>query len=228
MSLILSIDTATAVCSVALTQNGRRLDDIKVKEERSHANLLTLTIQDILKGNNVGFRELSAIAISQGPGSYTGLRIGVSTAKGLSYTLSIPLIGVSTLKAMALEIKESADSEEYFVPMIDARRMEVYTAVYDFELNEILPIQAKILDEESFNETLSSHKALFGGDGSGKFKGLKSADYNAKFLDDLSPSAWAVGLLAFEKFKENSFEDVAYFEPYYLKEYRATKAKPLL
>ena len=163
-----------------------RLDDIKVIEERSHANLLTLKIKELLEKNIISFEDLAAIAISEGPGSYTGLRIGVSTAKALSYTLSIPLISISTLKAMALELKKSAKDVHYYAPMIDARRMEVYTALYDKDLNEVMPIQAKILNDQSFIETLSTHKALFGGDGASKFKDLMSGISNLKFEDHMS------------------------------------------
>ena len=129
---------------------------------------------------------------------------------------------------MALELKMSSDDSDFFIPMIDARRMEVYTAMYDSELKEKLPVQAKILDEASFHETLSENKVLFGGDGSEKFKSLVESNMNVRFIDDFSPSAWAVGLLASQKYLSEDFEDLAYFEPFYLKEYRATKAKPLL
>ncbi len=228
MSLILSIDTSTPVCSVALTKQGQRLDAIKVEDERSHANLLTLKIKELLDRQGIAFEELSAIGISEGPGSYTGLRIGVSTAKALCFTLKIPLIAVSTLKAMALELKTVDSNSGYYVPMIDARRMEVYTAVYDNQLNEVLPVQAKILDGNSFSETLSDHSVLIGGDGAEKFKPLIKGNSQIRFVNGMSPSAWAVGLLAYEKLEKGEKVDVAYFEPFYLKEYRATKAKPLL
>lgn len=228
MAIILSIDTSTSVCSVALTQDGKQMDHIKVEEERSHANLLTATIKELLDRNQIGFNHISAIAVSEGPGSYTGLRIGVSTAKALCYTLSVPLISISTLKAMALELYEANPTADHLAPMIDARRMEVYTALYDTKLNELSPVQAKVLDKDSFGETLLSKRVLFGGDGSGKFEPLLENNPNGLFMNELSPSAWAVGLLAYEKFIKEEFEDVAYFEPFYLKEYRATKSKPLL
>ena len=228
MALILSLDTSTAVCSVALTKDGKRLDHIKVEEERSHANLLTITIKDLLARNALNFDLLSAVAISEGPGSYTGLRIGVSSAKALCYTLGIPLIAVSTLQAMALEMKLANSSAKYFAPMIDARRMEVYTALFDSRLNEVGSVDAKVLDNDSFAETLLQSLVLFGGDGSSKFMPLVEGNSNALFTNGLSPSAWAVGLLAHEKLIKSEFEDVAYFEPFYLKEYKATKSKPLL
>lgn len=228
MAIILSIDTSTSVCSVALTKDCKQLDHIKVEEERSHANLLTIIIKNLLDRNEIDFNHLSAIAVSEGPGSYTGLRIGVSTAKALCYTLGVPLIGISTLKAMALELYADNPDADYVVPMIDARRMEVYTALYDTGLNELSPVQAKVLDKDSFDETLLSNRVLFGGDGSGKFEPLLDNEPNGLFVNELTPSAWAVGLIAAEKFNNNEFEDIAYFEPFYLKEYRATKSKPLL
>ena len=172
--------------------------------------------------------ELDAIAVSKGPGSYTGLRIGVSTAKGLCYALDKPLIAVNTLLAMANEVNRQNHSQALLCPMIDARRMEVYTALYDGELNELEKTSAKILEENSFDETLNQKQVLFFGNGADKFMALKTGVANAVFIDNITPSAWSVGLLANQAFLRGDFEDVAYFEPFYLKDFVATKPKKVL
>lgn len=228
MSLILSIETSTSVCSVALTENGKRLQDLKRFDEQSHSTHLTRLIKEVLEKANRAMSDLSAVAVSEGPGSYTGLRIGLSTGKGLCYTLGIPLIAIPTLMAMAYEVKQQHNEGALLVPMIDARRMEVYTTTYSQGLEEVEGLRPLILDERSFVETLASDKVLFFGNGADKFKSLVKGNENANFLDDLSPSAWAVGLLAVAKFEQSQFEDVAYFEPNYLKAYQATKPKKLL
>ncbi|NVK83482.1 MAG: tRNA (adenosine(37)-N6)-threonylcarbamoyltransferase complex dimerization subunit type 1 TsaB [Cytophagia bacterium] len=227
MALILSIETSTTVCSVALTDGEHILAKKKLIEDKSHASHLTILIQEILNTSGKQMSDVRAVAISEGPGSYTGLRIGVSTAKGLCYALDVPLIGVSTLKAMALEAKQSNEAATMFCPMIDARRMEVYTALYDAALEEQLSPCPMILDESSFHETLSDSNVLFFGNGSDKFKSIMNSS-KASFIDDLTPSAWAVGLIASEKFESGQFEDLAYFEPSYLKEFQATTPKSLL
>ncbi|MBO3700876.1 tRNA (adenosine(37)-N6)-threonylcarbamoyltransferase complex dimerization subunit type 1 TsaB [Roseivirga sp. E12] len=228
MALILSIETSTTVCSVALTRGKDVIATQKLFLEKSHSNLLTVIIQDLIKACGFGLIDFNAIAISEGPGSYTGLRIGVSTAKGLAYSLEKPLIAVSTLKAMAHEVSQYYTEDCLLVPMLDARRMEVYTATFGVDLESIDEVRALILDEESFRETLASKKVLFHGDGAAKFKPLVQAIDNAKFIENVSPSAWAIGQLAFEKYQKEQFEDVAYFEPFYLKEFKATTPKALL
>jgi len=227
MPVILSLETATTVCSVAITDGERIIAEKKLHEDKSHANQLTLLIEELLNNSEFKMSDIKAVAISEGPGSYTGLRIGLSTAKGLCYALAVPLIGVSTLKAMALEVSHSHKKGELLCPMIDARRMEVYTSLYSSTLEVLLPPQPMILDESSFNETLVGSKVLFFGNGSDKFKSVTDSA-NAVFIPDKSPSAWAVGKLAAEKFRKNQFEDLAYFEPEYLKEFQATKPKSLL
>ncbi|MFY0591895.1 tRNA (adenosine(37)-N6)-threonylcarbamoyltransferase complex dimerization subunit type 1 TsaB [Roseivirga sp.] len=228
MPLILSIETSTTVCSIAITDGDKIVATQKLFLEKSHSNLLTILIQDTLKQCSLGLKDFSAIAVSKGPGSYTGLRIGVSTAKGLCYALNKPLIAVPTLTALAYEVNEQNTENYLIAPMIDARRMEVYTAVFDAELNQVLETAPMILDEQSFSETLQYKSVLFFGDGSDKFQSLMDGNANAKFVQDISPSAWAVGLLAHKKFLAEDFEDVAYFEPFYLKAFRATVPKPLL
>ncbi len=196
--------------------------------EKSHSNLLTIMIQDLMKSCNLEFSDVDGIAVSKGPGSYTGLRIGVSTAKGLAYTLGRPLIAVSTLAAMAYEVSRYNTEESLLVPMLDARRMEVYTATYESSMEIAEEVRPLILDELSFNETLARQTVLFFGDGATKFKPLISSIDNAKFIEGLSPSAWTIGQMAFRKYQENQFEDVAYFEPFYLKAFQATTPKALL
>lgn len=228
MALLLSIETSTTVCSVALTKSTEVLATQKLFLEKSHSNLLTIIIQDLMKSCNIKFSDLDGIAVSEGPGSYTGLRIGVSTAKGLAYTLNKPLIAVSTLAAMAYEVSGYNVEASLMVPMLDARRMEVYTATYETSLEILEDVRPVILDETSFDETLAKQSVLFFGDGAAKFKPLVDSVDNAKFIEGLSPSAWAIGQLAFKKYQQKQFEDVAYFEPFYLKAFRATTPKALL
>lgn len=228
MSLILSIETSTTVCSVALTREGDTLATQKLFLEKSHSTLLTVVIQSLLDHTEVQKEDLSAIAVSKGPGSYTGLRIGVSTAKGLCYALDKPLIGINTLHAMAQEVSQYRTDNGLLCPMLDARRMEVYTALYDAELNEIDKTKALILDESSFEETLSQNNVLFFGNGSDKFQDLVSTNSSARFIPNITPSASAVGVLAAKALEKGIVEDVAYFEPFYLKDFMATKPKKLL
>lgn len=228
MALILSIETSTTVCSVAITESNNVVATEKLFLERSHSNLLTIIIQDLLKTCGLSIEEMNAIAVSEGPGSYTGLRIGVSTAKGLAYALDKPIVSVSTLKAMAHEVNQFNTEGSLLVPMLDARRMEVYTATFNEALAPQNEVRALILDEGSFEETLTDKKVLFHGDGVAKFKPLIESNKNARFIEGLTPSAWAIGQLAFKKYENQEFEDQAYFEPFYLKEFRATTPKALL
>ena len=229
MSLILGIETSTKMCSVALSDNGKLL---AVKEEGgaySHAEKLTIFIQEILKEAGKSVQELDAVAVSKGPGSYTGLRIGVSTAKGLCYALGIPLIAVNTLQGMAkgvIEIKNVTNV--LLAPMIAARRMEVYTALFDENNAIIKNITAEIIDENSFSSYLKTHKIIFFGDGAEKCADLLSNSENAIFITEGCPSAQYVNQIAHQKFENNDFEDLAYFEPYYLKDFIATSPKKVL
>jgi len=231
MSLILGIETSTKICSVAISENGKLL---ALKEEGgaySHSEKLTLFIQEVLKEAGKTLQELDVVAISKGPGSYTGLRIGVSAAKGLCYGLDIPLISVSTLQAMAKNpslIPNKGDDSLLFCPMIDARRMEVYTALFNLNNEEVEPVSAKIIDEDSFSEHLKTHQVVFFGDGAEKCQETLGHHSNALFLKEGLPSAEYVNQLAFTKFEGKEFEDVAYFEPYYLKDFMATTPKKLL
>jgi tRNA threonylcarbamoyladenosine biosynthesis protein TsaB len=221
---ILSIDTSTKVCSVALHHNHTLIASSEVLVERSHSRIITILIDNILKATSLKYADLNAIAVSKGPGSYTGLRIGVSSAKGLCYGLSIPLIGVNTLEAMAFEINRSNVTSALVCPMIDARRMEVYCAVFDSYNKLMQPTQAKVLDESSFSDLLEKEKMIFFGDGSLKAKPLFNKFDNALFIDDVFPSAKNIGYLACQSLVAQSFEDVIYFEPFYLKDFISTKA----
>jgi tRNA threonylcarbamoyladenosine biosynthesis protein TsaB len=191
-----------------------------VEEKFSHSEKLSLYMLEVLDLAKITFTDLSAIAISMGPGSYTGLRIGVSTAKGLCYALDIPLISISTLQAMAYGISLTKKSD-VFCPMIDARRMEVYSAFYNAKNKLIRKIQADIIDEKSYQKELTD-KVLFFGDGSEKLHETIIHD-NASFVSNFHPSAKFLGPLAYNKFQETDFEDTAYFEPYYLKDFIAGK-----
>ncbi len=219
MATILCIETATTNCSVTLSVNG---SIIALKEDYnnqySHAERLHLYIEELLLKNNISKSDLDAIAVSKGPGSYTGLRIGVSSAKGLCFALEIPLISIPTLDSLAYQIKEK---NGIIISMLDARRMEVYSAIYTAEnKNKIRKTKAEILDENSFSEYLEKGIVYFLGDGVEKFKGI-CTHKNAVFVEGKLPSANEMGKLAEEKYKKSDIEDVAYFEPYYLKDFIA-------
>ena len=228
MALILSIETSTKVCSVALHRNGDLVALKEGFEANSHSETLLQFIQEVFEEAEIAKSELKAIAVSKGPGSYTGLRIGVSTAKGLAYGLDIPLISVDTLESLSLGGLENQNSEDgFYVPMIDARRMEVYCAVFDQQMNQILPTEAKIIEEDSFVEYLEKGKVYFFGDGAMKLKGT-ILHSNAVFVEGLYTSAKQMGKLAFARFQDKKFEDVAYYEPYYLKEFMTKPSKKKL
>lgn len=227
MSLILQIETATTSCSVALARDGKVLDFKQINVRNIHAEVITLYIDELLNNSGLTYNELDAIAVSSGPGSYTGLRIGVSTAKGLCFALDKPLIAVETLEAMADGVINNpgffADDKTLLCPMIDARRMEVYTALFDTAGSRVRETAADIIDENSFADYLKDHKILFFGDGAEKCKGVLSASPNALFLDDFVNSATYLTQKAAQKFADGAFEDVAYYEPYYLKDFIAGK-----
>jgi tRNA threonylcarbamoyladenosine biosynthesis protein TsaB len=222
MPLILNIETSTSVCSVALAEDGQLLSLKEENKGNTHAEHITLFIEDVIKQAGKNISQLDAVAVSSGPGSYTGLRIGASTAKGLCYGLDKSLISVSTLKALACRV-EPLDEQTLLCPMIDARRMEVYCAVYDSALNEILPVTAKVIDADSFSDLLASRKMLFFGDGAAKCKSVLSHQSNAVFIDDVFTSAASMVGLSHQKYLNKEFEDVALFEPFYLKEFYGKK-----
>lgn len=231
MSLILQIETATPSCSVALAENGTTIACREINERNIHAEVITCFIDELIKQTAIAYQELDAIAVSSGPGSYTGLRIGVSTAKGLCYALDKPLIAIETLEAMAKGIIDGAwpgvEKGMLVCPMIDARRMEVYTAIFDTEGRKIKPTAAEIIDSGSFGELLSKYTVLFFGDGASKCEEALGSNPNARFKGDFINSAAHLSGKAFEKFRAQQFEDVAYFEPFYLKDFIAGKKKAL-
>lgn len=230
MSRILHIETATHTCSVALSY-GEMLISIRESHiDKSHASLLTVFIEDLFQETGIPAAELDAVSVSMGPGSYTGLRIGVSVAKGLAYSLGIPMLAVSTLKAMALgflkrlEAEKNEDHTFLLCPMIDARRMEVYLAMYDSKLETVKDTTALIIDKNSFLEKLERRRMFFFGSGAQKCESLinhKNSFFNSEFLNS---SKYMIPL-ALSQFKKKEFVDLAYFEPYYLKDFIATTPK---
>ena len=225
MSLILSIDTSTKVCSVALHQNGKLLAVNELYTEKSHSGMLTTLCENVVKYAGFSLNAVDAFAVAKGPGSYTGLRIGVSTAKGFCFALDKPLIAVNTLEAMAFQVKDFYDETHLLCPMIDARRMEVYYQVLDNQMNIISETEAKIIDELSFSEILNEKQLLFFGDGAAKCQ-AEITHKNAVFLHtEIHPSAKTVGILATKSFEKSLFENVVTFEPFYLKDFVGTQAK---
>ncbi|MEP1034625.1 tRNA (adenosine(37)-N6)-threonylcarbamoyltransferase complex dimerization subunit type 1 TsaB [Ekhidna sp.] len=223
--MILSIETSTMVCSVALHREGELLANQTHQVEKSHSSLLPGIALDICEEINVGFKDLDAVAVSSGPGSYTGLRIGVSNAKGICYTLNKPLIAISSLDIMTEAVRGRFQGEHLLCPMMDARRMEVYTQIEDQKGNKIWDLQPKILEEDTFIE-FKKPLYLFG-DGMPKFRDIWRQE-NLMFIEDIFPDAGNMGRMAFRKYLDKNFEDVAYFEPNYLKEWRTTTPKKQL
>ena len=224
MARILNIETSTRVCSVAVSVDGKIISIKESHTENSHAEQITLFSQEVMKNAGLSPDDLDAIAVSKGPGSYTGLRIGVSTAKGYCYGTDIPLIAIGTLEAMAFGMADkinSPNADIIFCPMIDARRMEVYSALFSKQLEELKETEAVIVDENSFKDTLDNNEVWFAGDGASKCKEVLSINKNARFLDDFHPSASYLGPIAENKFQKSQFEDTAYFEPFYLKDFVA-------
>ncbi len=222
MAYILNIETSTTNCSVALSKDGVV---IGFKEDNSlqysHAERLHVYVDEVLKSAQVLKNQLDAIAISKGPGSYTGLRIGVSAAKGLCFSLNIPLISVPTLEALAHQIDDPNGS---IVAMLDARRMEVYSAIYDAQYNEIRSTEAEVITSESYQELLELSSVYFVGNGVLKTKESISHK-NAQFIENKLPSSKQMCAISYHKFKTNDFEDVAYFEPFYFKDFIAIPSK---
>lgn len=223
MSIILNLETATTNCSVSIAKEGRIL---AIKEHDtpnySHSEQLHIFIQEVLKEVNIDASELDAIAVSKGPGSYTGLRIGVSAAKGLCFALDIPLISIATLSSMAAQVTSS--DIDYIIPVLDARRMEVYSAVFDNDKNEVRTTEAEIIEENSFSEYLEKGKVILVGSGAEKCKTMLSHG-NLSYDTTIVPSANEMVKLSYKKFKAGEFEDVAYFEPYYLKDFMLQQKK---
>lgn len=219
MSYILNIETATTVCSVSVSKGQELLALKELDNGYTHVENLHVFIQEVLNEALINFSDLKAIAISKGPGSYTGLRIGTSAAKGLAYALGIPLISVDTLQLMTVAAQKSEIKASYFCPMIDARRMEVYMAIYNTNLETLKPVEAFILDENSVSFFNSFDSICFFGNGMTKCKEILSSLKNVSFIDSVVPSAANMPHLAYQKFLDSDFESVAYFEPFYLKDF---------
>ena len=226
--LILHIETSTAVCSAALSRGAALLSLKEDTEGRSHARLLSVFIDEILHEQHITAKQLDAVSVVEGPGSYTGLRVGVSTAKGICYGIQKPLIAVNSLQSLAeLAIHKALlpDSNSLIAPMIDARRMEVYTALFDSSGSMVRHTEAIIINEQSFEEELEKHHIVFVGDGAEKCRSLLN-HRNALFTT-LNASATGMVKIALAAFNKQKFVDTAYFEPYYLKDFVATQAKKL-
>jgi tRNA threonylcarbamoyladenosine biosynthesis protein TsaB len=225
--LILSLETSSSVCSVALHKAGILVGHAELRLEKSHSSHLSVLINQLLENMGHKLQDVAAVALSDGPGSYTGLRIGGAAAKGLCFALDIPLLAVSTLQALAWQVAAYTTSPQTYLycPMLDARRMEVYTALYTHDSQEILPPTALVLTPDALAEQLGGHHLLFFGNGAVKFQSLLIEQANAGFLSGIEPSAVAVGALAWGAFQRQEFRDVAYYEPFYLKEVYTTTPK---
>lgn len=234
MSFILNLESSTEICSVALSTDGKVTDILENGEGMNHARLMSIFVQEIMQRNNLGFDKLSAVAVSKGPGSYTGLRIGVSLAKGLCYANNIPLIAVSPLQAMSSYVIANKSQWKLpdsgcllFCPMIDARRMEVYMALFDIHNKEVEGVNAKIVNENSFKDLLNQNPVAFFGNGSEK---LRSVVHHASafFIPGIKTSAQFMCSLSNNAFENKQFVDLAYFEPFYLKDFIAGIPKKII
>jgi tRNA threonylcarbamoyladenosine biosynthesis protein TsaB len=224
MPLILALETSTDVCSVALQENGSLVAYSELRKENSHAEKITVAIKQLFDLTNLSLNNISAVAVSKGPGSYTGLRIGTSVAKGICFALDVPFISVNTLISMASQVQILSEKDTILCPMLDARRMEVYTTLLNSDLSVITETSALILNENSFSGVLSKNKVFFFGNGSEKFKSVTKSQ-NALFIPGIKPSAKDIAIFAEKNYREKMFEDVTYFEPFYLKDFVSTQPK---
>jgi tRNA threonylcarbamoyladenosine biosynthesis protein TsaB len=232
MTYILHLETATKICSVAIAKDGVLISHKETTVANSHSSLITSFVADVVKAAGIELNDLSAVCISMGPGSYTGLRIGVSTAKGFCYALNIPLIAVNTLQSMAnyyaANNADKLNDETLLCPMIDARRMEVFTALFNKDITFIKETSAKIIDEESFQKELSAYKIIFFGDGAEKCRQSLSHNPNAIINTEFTVSSRGMISIAWKKYLAKNFENLAYFEPYYLKDFLATIPRKMI
>jgi tRNA threonylcarbamoyladenosine biosynthesis protein TsaB len=228
MTYILNIETATKVCSVSISKDGQ---DFLVKEleseNYSHAEKLNVFIEDLINESGIVLKDLSAIGVSAGPGSYTGLRIGSSSAKGLCYALNLPMIAVHTMKAMFHFAKRQHPNYDIYIPMIDARRMEVYSSIFSNQNEELKEVSADVLEEGIYDDYISGKSVLIFGNGAEKSKEIFK-DSNIQFDTKTNISALGMNEISFAKFEKGQFEDIAYFEPNYLKDFIAGKPKKIL
>jgi tRNA threonylcarbamoyladenosine biosynthesis protein TsaB len=225
LAYLLHIESSSTVCSVAISNDDKLIAIKELNNGYTHAENLHVYIEQLLKEVSLQAKDLSAISVSSGPGSYTGLRIGFSAAKGLAYALQIPIITVDTLKALSAIAINKANKEAFYCPLLDARRMEVYTALYDNNLNETLSVRALVLNEESIQVFNQNKNIYFFGDGMSKAKNLLQTLPNIYFIENITASASSMIGLAFQKYKVQDFADIAYVEPNYLKEFFFTSAK---
>jgi len=222
LAYILNIETSTTNCSVAIFNDLNLIEFAEVNTgDYSHSKSLHVFIDSILKKSKISPKDLSAISVSKGPGSYTGLRIGVASAKGLCFALDIPLISIETLKILSQNLLNKG----IVIPCLDARRMEVYSAVFDIDNKMIRETRAEIINENSFEEYLNKNQVYFIGNANEKLKKIIT-NKNAEFIDNYFPSARQMGLLSFNKFKNNKFENLDNFEPFYLKDFVGAKWNP--
>ena len=225
--MILCLETATPVCSVALNDSCCTIALRETEGQNAHSEKITNFISEVMEVGRIGYNQLDAVAVSQGPGSYTGLRIGVSTAKGICYAADLPLMAVDTLEAMAYGMKMKLGSQiaenDLLIPMIDARRMEVYAAIFDAQLNKTNNTAALVIDEHSFDDLLRDHRLWLFGDGAPKLNKLFENQSNINIIDGFKPSAAYMLPLVDKALREQRFVDVAYFEPFYLKDFIAGK-----
>ena len=225
--MILCLETATPVCSVALNESCCTIALRETEGQNAHSEKITNFIREVMEVAKINYSKLDAVAVSKGPGSYTGLRIGVSTAKGICYAADLPLMAIDTLEAMAYGMKAKLGSQigesDLLIPMIDARRMEVYAAIFDANLNKISDTAAMVIDENSFEELLKDHRLWLFGDGAPKLKNVFENQPNVNIVDGFKPSAAYMLPLADKALRERDFVDVAYFEPFYLKDFVAGK-----
>ena len=223
--MILCLETATPVCSVALNESCCTIALRETEGQNAHSEKITNFIREVMEVAEIDYKQLDAVAVSKGPGSYTGLRIGVSTAKGICYAANLPLMAIDTLEAMAYGMKAKLGSQitgnDLLIPMIDARRMEVYAAIFDANLNKINDTAALVIDENSFEELLKEHRLWLFGDGAPKLKKVFENQPNISIIDGFKPSAAFMLPLADKALREQDFVDVAYFEPFYLKDFIA-------
>lgn len=225
MAYLLHIESSSTVCSVAISNDDNLIALKEINNGYTHAENLHVFIEQLLKETALQPKDLNAISVSSGPGSYTGLRIGFSAAKGLAYALQIPIIIIDTLKALSIMVIKKINKEAFYCPLLDARRMEVYTATYDSNLNETLSVRALVLNEESIQVFNQLKDIYFFGDGMPKAKNILQTLPNTYFIEDITASASSMIGLAFQKYTEQDFADVAYVEPNYLKEFFFTTAK---
>lgn len=225
--MILCLETATPVCSVALNESCCTIALRETEGQNAHSEKITNFIQEVMEVAKIDYSQLDAVAVSKGPGSYTGLRIGVSTAKGICYAADLPLMAINTLEAMAYGMKSKLGSQitenDFLIPMIDARRMEVYAAVFDANLNKIHDTAALVIDENSFEELSKDHRLWLFGDGAPKLNKVFDNQNNINIIEGFKPSAAYMLPLVNKALRKQDFVDVAYFEPFYLKDFVAGK-----